>query len=132
MSGLQKEAEMTPETSQITQETANQPELKLTENAIAQAKAILARENLEGHGLRVAVVTSGCSGYSYHMDFEKEEKPGDTVLEMDGVNVYLDPSSRKYLQGTVIDYVSGLQGAGFKFNNPNVTATCGCGTSFSV
>ena len=123
---------MTPETSQITQETANQPELKLTENAIAQAKAILARENLEGHGLRVAVVTSGCSGYSYHMDFEKEEKPGDTVLEMDGVNVYLDPSSRKYLQGTVIDYVSGLQGAGFKFNNPNVTATCGCGTSFSV
>ena len=123
---------MTPEAPETTQETANQAELKLTENAIAQAKAILARENLEGHGLRVAVVSSGCSGYSYHMDFEKEEKPGDTVLEMDGVKVYLDASSSKYLQGTVIDYVSGLQGAGFKFNNPNVKSTCGCGTSFSA
>ena len=123
---------MTPEAPETTQETANQAELKLTENAIAQAKAILARENLEGHGLRVAVVSSSCSGYSYHMDFEKEEKPGDTVLEMDGVKVYLDASSSKYLQGTVIDYVSGLQGAGFKFNNPNVKSTCGCGTSFSA
>ncbi len=123
---------MTPEAPETIQETANQAELKLTENAIAQAKAILARENLEGHGLRVAVVSSGCSGYSYHMDFEKEEKPGDTVLEMDGVKVYLDASSSKYLQGTVIDYVSGLQGAGFKFNNPNVKSTCGCGTSFSA
>ena len=123
---------MTQEAPETTQETANQAELKLTENAIAQAKAILARENLEGHGLRVAVVSSGCSGYSYHMDFEKEEKPGDTVLEMDGVKVYLDASSSKYLQGTVIDYVSGLQGAGFKFNNPNVKSTCGCGTSFSA
>jgi len=132
MSEPQKEAEMTPEAPETTQETANQAELKLTENAIAQAKAILARENLEGHGLRVAVVSSGCSGYSYHMDFEKEEKPGDTVLEMDGVRVYLDASSSKYLQGTVIDYVSGLQGAGFKFNNPNVKSTCGCGTSFSA
>lgn len=110
----------------------SEPELKLTDKAGAQVKAILARENLEGYGLRVAVVTSGCSGYSYHMDFEKEQKPGDTVLEMDGINVYLDASSRKYLQGTVIDYASGLQGAGFKFNNPNVTATCGCGTSFSA
>src|SRR3990172_8646375 len=132
MSEPQKEAEMTPEAPETTQETANQAELKLTENAIAQAKAILARENLEGHGLRVAVVSSGCSGYSYHMYFEKEEKPGDTVLEMDGVKVYLDASSSKYLQGTVIDYVSGLQGAGFKFNNPNVKSTCGCGTSFSA
>ena len=123
---------MTQEAPETTQETANQAELKLTENAIAQAKAILARENLEGHGLRVAVVSSGCSGYSYHMDFEKEEKPGDTVLEMDGVKVYLDASSSKYLQGTVIDYISGLQGAGFKFNNPNVKSTCGCGTSFSA
>lgn len=123
---------MATESPEITQQTAQGQELKLTEKAIAQAKAILARENLEGHGLRVAVVSSGCSGYSYHMDFEKEKKPGDTVLEMDGVKVYLDASSSKYLQGTVIDYVSGLQGAGFKFNNPNVKSTCGCGTSFSA
>ena len=132
MSGLQKEAEMTPEMPEITQETTQGQELKLTEKAIAQAKALLARENLEGYGLRVAVVSSGCSGYSYHMDFEKEEKLGDTVLERDGLKVYVDKSSAPYLKGTVIDYVSGLQGAGFRFNNPNVTGTCGCGTSFSA
>ncbi len=123
---------MTTESTQQTQQTALEQELKLTEQAIAQAKTILAREKLEGHGLRVAVVTSGCSGYSYHMDFEKEAKAGDTVLELDGLKIYLDAASRKYLKGTVIDYVSGLQGAGFKFNNPNATSTCGCGTSFSA
>ena len=123
---------MTTESPEIAQQTALEQELKLTGNAIAQAKSILARENLEGHGLRVAVVTSGCSGHSYHMDFEKETKAGDTVLNMDGLKVYVDASSRKYLQGTVIDYVSSVQGAGFKFHNPNATATCGCGTSFSA
>ncbi len=123
---------MATESPEITQEIAQGQELQLTDKAIAQAKAILARENLEGYGLKVAVVTSGCSGYSYHMDFEKEEKPGDTVLELDGLKVFLDASSRKYLKGTIIDYVSGLQGAGFKFNNPNVKSTCGCGTSFSA
>ena len=123
---------MTTESPEIAQQTALEQELKLTGNAIAQAKSILARENLDGYGLRVAVVTSGCSGYSYHMDFEKEAKAGDTVLEMDGLKVYVDASSRKYLEGTVIDYVSSVQGAGFKFHNPNATATCGCGTSFSA
>lgn len=116
----------------IADAAASQPELKLTEKAIAQVKSILARENLEGYGLRVAVVGGGCSGFSYGLDFEKEEKPGDTVLELDGVKIYLDESSRKYLRGTVIDYATGLQEAGFKFHNPNATATCGCGTSFSA
>ena len=123
---------MRPEAAEIPQEASPGQELKLTDNAIAQAKSILVREKLKGHGLRVAVVTSGCSGYSYHMDFEKEAKAGDTVLEMDGLKVYVDASSRKYLQGTVIDYVSSVQGAGFKFLNPNATSTCGCGTSFSA
>jgi iron-sulfur cluster assembly accessory protein len=106
--------------------------LRLTEQAVQQVKSILARENLEGYGLRVAVTTSGCSGYSYHLDFQKEAPPGDMVLEADGFKVYLDGTSVPYLAGTVIDYVSGLQGAGFKFNNPNVKGTCGCGTSFST
>jgi iron-sulfur cluster assembly accessory protein len=123
---------MATETAEITQETAQGEELKLTDKAIQQVKAILARENLEGYGLRVAVVGGGCSGFSYGLDFEKEQRPGDTVLEMDGLKVYLDEPSAKYLKGTVIDYVSGLHGAGFKFNNPNVTGTCGCGTSFSA
>lgn len=126
------EADMATDAPEIAQQTTQAQELKLTEKAIAQAKSILARENLDGFGLRVAVVTSGCSGYAYHMDFEKEQKPGDTVLEMDGLKIFLDANSKKYLQGTVIDYVTGLQGAGFKFHNPNATATCGCGTSFSA
>lgn len=113
-------------------ETVSGPALSLTEKAIAQVKAILARENLQGYGLRMGVVPSGCSGYSYHMDFEKEQKPADIVIEIDGLKIYVDSSIAKHLQGTVIDYTTGLQGAGFKFNNPNVTGTCGCGTSFST
>ena len=113
-------------------EAASESVLKLTDKAVEQVKSILARENLDGYGLRVAVTTSGCSGYSYQMDFQKEERPGDMVLEAAGVKVYLDRTSVPYLAGTVIDYVSGLQDAGFKFNNPNVKGTCGCGTSFST
>ena len=123
---------MTTESPEITQETTDKLELKLTEKAIAQVKAILARENLEGYGLRVSVVAGGCSGFSYGLDFDNQAKPDDVVVELDGLNVYLDSSSAKHLKGTIIDYVSGLNGAGFKFTNPNVTATCGCGTSFSA
>lgn len=112
--------------------TIREPELRLTEKAIAQVKALLARENLEGYGLRVAVTSGGCSGFSYGLDFEKETKPGDVVLEIDGLKVYMNESSAKHLKGTTIDYVSGLQSAGFKFINPNATSTCGCGTSFSA
>ena len=131
MSGLQKEAEMTPELSEI-HETSQGPELKLTDKAVQQVKALLARENLDGYGLRVAVTSGGCSGFSYGLDFEKETKPGDVVLEIDGLKVHMNESSAKHLKGTTIDYVSGLQGTGFKFINPNATSTCGCGTSFSA
>lgn len=123
---------MTTDALEITQETSQGLELKLTDKAIQQAKALLARENLDGYGLRVAVISGGCSGFSYGLDFDKETKPGDVVLEMDGLKVYMNESSAKHLKGTTIDYVSGLQGAGFKFINPNATATCGCGTSFSA
>jgi len=122
----------THEATQGRLEASGQPPLRLTEKAIAQVKTILAREGLEGYGLRVAVVGGGCSGFSYGLDFEKEQKSGDTMLEIDGLKVYLDEPSGKYLAGTVIDYVSGLQDAGFKFINPNATGTCGCGTSFSA
>jgi iron-sulfur cluster assembly accessory protein len=123
---------MATETQSHVHGAASGAVLLLTDQAVQQVKTILARENLEGYGLRVAVTTSGCSGYSYQMDFQKEERPGDMVLEADGFRVYLDRTSVPYLAGTVIDYVSGLQGAGFKFNNPNVKGTCGCGTSFST
>jgi len=109
-----------------------QLELKLTDAAAAQVKKLLARDNRQGHGLRVAVSDGGCSGYSYKLDFDREERPGDTVLESAGIKIYVDPASAALLQGIVIDFESGLYGGGFKFNNPNATATCGCGTSFSA
>ena len=123
---------MAGEATQIPQETQNPPALKLTDAAIRQVKTILARENMNEYGLRVAVTSGGCSGFSYGLDFEKQGRPDDLVLTMDGVKVYLDPSSAKHLAGTVIDYMSSLQESGFKFSNPNAKGTCGCGTSFSA
>jgi iron-sulfur cluster assembly accessory protein len=106
--------------------------LKMTASAVAQVRTLLAREGLEGYGLRVGVTGGGCSGFSYVLDFEHQEKPGDKVVEADGIKLYVDEGSFQHLQGTVIDYVTGLQGAGFRFLNPNATGTCGCGTSFSA
>lgn len=119
-------------TNQAPQVTESRPVISLTEQAIRQVKAILTRENIEDHGLRVAVTSGGCSGYSYGLDFETQARPGDIVASFDGVKIYVDAASAQYLNGTVIDYVSGLQESGFKFNNPNVKGTCGCGTSFSA
>jgi iron-sulfur cluster assembly accessory protein len=118
--------------TEAAQENQNQSVLQLTDRAVRQVKAILAREKMEDHGLRVAVTSGGCSGFSYGLDFERQERPGDLVLDLDGVRIFIDAASAKYLAGTVIDYTSGLQEAGFKFSNPNVKGTCGCGTSFSA
>ncbi len=107
-------------------------DLTLTEAAIEQIKKLLARDDRAGQGLRVAVADGGCSGYSYKLDFDNHDKPGDTVLESQGVKVYVDSASAPFLHGIVIDFESGLYGGGFKFVNPNATATCGCGTSFSA
>jgi iron-sulfur cluster assembly protein len=107
-------------------------DLKLTESAIEQVKKLLARDNRVGQGLRVGVTDGGCSGHSYKLDFDKEQKAGDTVFDWNGLKVFVDSASAPFLQGMVIDYESGLYGGGFKFTNPNATATCGCGTSFSA
>ncbi len=117
--------------------TARAPEaapanpIVLTATAIEMVKDALAREGLAGHGIRVGVTGGGCSGFQYAMDFEKDPKADDFTLEQDGVKLYVDPMSHMYLQGVTIDYVVGVQGAGFKFDNPNAKSTCGCGSSFS-
>ena len=103
----------------------------LTKVAVQMVKDAMAQENLTGHGIRVGVVGGGCSGFQYSMDFEDQARDGDLVLEQDGIKLYVDPMSSMYLQGVTVDYVQGLQGAGFKFNNPNARNTCGCGASFS-
>ena len=102
-----------------------------TPSAIEAVKSAISQEGQPGDGLRVSVVGGGCSGYQYNMDFDKESRIGDITLEFDGVNIFIDSVSANYLMGTVVDYVSGLHGTGFKFNNPNAKRTCGCGSSFS-
>ncbi len=103
----------------------------LTPKAIEMVKDAMQREGLAGHGIRIGVVGGGCAGFQYSMDFEKEAKDGDIAFAQDGISLYVDVMSSMYLQDVTVDYVVGLQGAGFKFNNPNARTTCGCGSSFS-
>jgi len=108
-----------------------QAPLNLTAKALEMVKDAMARENLAGYGIRVGVVGGGCSGFQYSMDFDNAERDGDSTYEQDGIKLYVDAMSSMYLQGVTVDYVVGLQGAGFKFNNPSAKNTCGCGQSFS-
>jgi iron-sulfur cluster assembly accessory protein len=103
----------------------------LTPKAVEMVKDAMQREGLAGYGIRVGVMGGGCAGFQYSMDFEQAQKEGDLTFEQDGVKLYIDPMSSMYLQGVTIDYVVGLQGAGFKFSNPNAKTTCGCGSSFT-
>lgn len=105
--------------------------IKLTEKAIEMAKKALEEEGLSDHGLRIAVHGGGCSGLQYALDFSNELRPGDSIFDINGLKVYVDMASLQYLKGAEVDYVSGLNGTGFKFHNPNATRTCGCGHSFS-
>ena len=106
--------------------------LQLTDNATSKVKEIMTQQNPAPSALRVAVVGGGCSGFSYHMAFDNQENPADNVYQFDGVKVLVDQMSEMYLDGVQIDYIETLEDAGFKFNNPNVKSTCGCGSSFSV
>lgn len=104
----------------------------ITPVAAAKVNEIREAEAIEPHmALRLRVVGGGCAGFSYDLYFD-EVAEVDRAFEITGVKVVVDEMSLMYLVGTEIDYVEGLQGAGFKFNNPNVKSTCGCGSSFSV
>lgn len=106
--------------------------LALTEMAADKVREIREAETIEPHyALRVKVMGGGCSGFQYDLYFD-EHAEGDYVFESSDVKLIADQMSFMYLMGTTIDYVEGLQGAGFKFNNPNTTGSCGCGSSFSV
>ena len=104
----------------------------LTPGAVAKVKEIMAQQNPVPAGLRVGVVGGGCSGFSYSMQFENSAGMMDKTFDFDGLKVYVDATSVMYLNGCIVDYVETLEGAGFKFENPNVKSTCGCGSSFSV
>ena len=106
--------------------------VSLTPTAIAKVKEIMGQQNPVPAGLRVGVVGGGCSGFSYSMSFENAAGLMDKSFDFDGLKVYVDATSLMYLNGCIVDYVETLEGAGFKFENPNVKSTCGCGSSFSV
>jgi iron-sulfur cluster assembly accessory protein len=119
--------------------TTTTPEVKpktapitLTSHAVAKVKEIMGQQNPVPAGLRVGVVGGGCSGFSYSMSFENGAGMMDKVFDMEGLKVYVDATSLMYLNGCIVDYVETLEGAGFKFENPNVKSTCGCGSSFNV
>ena len=106
--------------------------LFLTDVAVEKVREVITREGLKDGGLRVAIVGGGCSGFQYNLSLDESPREDDTVIEQNGVKLFLDPISQQYVYGTVIDYVNGLHGAGFKFVNPNANRTCGCGSSFSA
>ena len=93
----------------------------------------MAENNIaDDYDLRIGVKGGGCSGLTYTLGFDNEQKTGDKIIERDGVKMRVDWKSILYLAGTEIDYTDGLNGKGFVFNNPNAKKTCGCGSSFGV
>ncbi|HCC59203.1 MAG TPA: iron-sulfur cluster assembly accessory protein [Solibacterales bacterium] len=106
--------------------------VNLTPVAVNKVREILEAQNPMPKGLRLSVVGGGCSGFSYSMAFENTPNMLDKTYQYDGLKVYVDQASLLYLDGAEVDYVETLEGSGFKFNNPQVKSTCGCGSSFSV
>jgi iron-sulfur cluster assembly accessory protein len=106
--------------------------VQLTDKAVGKVKEIMASQTPAPEGLRIAVVGGGCSGFSYSMAFESKPSMLDKTYEYDGLKVYIDQASMLYLEGAEVDYVESIEGSGFKFNNPNVKSTCGCGSSFQA
>ena len=106
--------------------------LNLTPRAAEKVKEIQNQEGLTEQGLRVRVIGGGCAGFSYDLFFEDETSELDQIFTSHGIAIYIDMMSAQYIEGTEIDYVEGLQGAGFKFVNPQAKQTCGCGSSFAT
>src|SRR5437763_7335133 len=107
------------------------PLLTVTERAATKIKELLAEEE-DVSVLRVAIQGGGCSGFQYGLGFDRGSQEGDLELELHGVQIVVDPFSAPYLKGSEIDWVDSIQAAGFAINNPNATASCGCGHSFQV
>jgi iron-sulfur cluster assembly accessory protein len=114
------------------EETAKKPPLNLTPSAVSKVREIMATQDPLPAGLRIGVVGGGCSGFQYSMAFENQAGMMDKVFNFGDLKVFVDATSLMYLQGCTVDYVETLEAAGFKFENPSVKSTCGCGSSFQV
>lgn len=106
--------------------------LIFTDSAADKVKVLIEEEKQPGLMLRVFVQGGGCSGFQYGFTFDEATQDGDTIVEKKGVKLLVDPMSMMYLTGAEIDYVEGLEGSQFVIRNPNVSTSCGCGSSFSV
>lgn len=106
--------------------------IQLTPTAIGKVKEIIGAQDPAPAGLRISVVGGGCSGFSYSMAFENAPGLLDKTYDFEGLQVFIDQASMLYLDGARVDYVESMEGSGFKFENPQVKSTCGCGSSFSV
>jgi iron-sulfur cluster assembly protein len=108
------------------------PLVSVTPDAAEEAQSLMASEemDLDDSGLRLFVQQGGCAGLSYGMRFEHEPEDDDTVVEEEGLRVFVDGASLNYIEGALLDFEGGLQGEGFYVDNPNVVSECGCGESF--
>jgi iron-sulfur cluster assembly protein len=108
------------------------PPIVLSPAAELKLRELLQARSIPNHGLRVFVAGGGCSGLQYGMAFEAQSREFDTVVDQNGVKLFVDPTSLMYLSGASIDFVDSLMGGGFKIENPNAVASCGCGSSFKT
>jgi len=106
--------------------------ISITLLAAEKVKEIATAEGLMGQGLRLRVIGGGCAGFQYDLYFEEAPTEMDERFQSNGIDLFVDPLSYQYLDGTEIDFIEGPHGSGFKFGNPNVASTCGCGSSFNV
>ena len=113
-------------------ETFNPSSINLSARAIQKVHELVQEEENDQLKLRVFITGGGCSGFQYGFTFDELVADDDTALQADGVTLVVDPMSLQYLVGSVVDYTEGLEGSRFVINNPNATATCGCGSSFSI
>jgi iron-sulfur cluster assembly accessory protein len=121
--------ELVAKLNRILEEKEDLSTITLTERAAKKLQAIFKEEGKEGWGLRYGEKAAGCSGFEYFLDYSEKPRHGDLTYESQGVAIHIQEKSKGRLLGSVIDYVDGLQGAGFKISNPNVKSACGCGSS---
>ena len=104
--------------------------IQLTESAVNAVRSAIAGAKGPVDGLRIMVETGGCAGFKYMMGLVAEPNPSDMMIEQGGVRVYVDQESLPHIDGTTVDFVIGLEGAGFSFDNPHAQSSCSCGKSF--
>ncbi len=103
----------------------------MTDIAADKVRGFITQQETPGAGLRIGVRGGGCSGFQYALALD-EKRDDDHVFEYEGINLFVDPASMRYVEGSQVDYTESMMGSGFEVNNPNVVASCGCGSSFRI